>query len=95
MTADLRDTPDLFPALAVVVATVGGRLDGLQGLAGKESDRLAVMVRHLAALGFAVESGEAWFAAPGGRPHPPSPPPPSTPRRTTGSRWRWRWRGAP
>jgi 3-phosphoshikimate 1-carboxyvinyltransferase len=74
VVADLRDTPDLFPALAVVVATVGGRLDGLQGLAAKESDRVAVMARHLAALGFAVESGEGWFTAPGGRPRLPSPP---------------------
>ncbi len=73
VAADLRDTPDLFPALAVVVAVAGGRLDGLQGLAAKESDRLAVMTRHLAALGFAVESGEGWFAAPGGRPGPSRP----------------------
>jgi 3-phosphoshikimate 1-carboxyvinyltransferase len=77
--ADLRDTPDLFPALAVVVATAGGRLDGLQGLAAKESDRLAVMVRHLATLGFAVENGAGWFAAPGGRPRPPFPPAPLDP----------------
>jgi 3-phosphoshikimate 1-carboxyvinyltransferase len=79
VTADLRDAPDLFPALAVVVATVGGRLDGLQGLAGKESDRLTVMGRHLASLGFAVESGDGWFAAPGGRPRPQRPPAPLDP----------------
>ena len=71
VVADLRDTPDLFPALAVVVAAAGGRLDGLHALAAKESDRLTVMTGHLAALGFAVERGDGWFAAPGGRPRPP------------------------
>jgi 3-phosphoshikimate 1-carboxyvinyltransferase len=79
VTADLRDTPDLFPALAVVVAVAGGRLDGLQGLAAKESDRLTVMARHLATLGFGVECGEGWFAAPGGRPRPLGPPAPLDP----------------
>jgi 3-phosphoshikimate 1-carboxyvinyltransferase len=54
LEADLRDTPDLFPALAVVVARGGGRLGGLEGLAAKESDRPAVMAAHLAGLGFSV-----------------------------------------
>ncbi len=66
LAADLRDTPDLFPALAVVTTAVGGRLEGLHGLAAKESDRLAVMTRHLSALGYEVASGDSWFAAPGG-----------------------------
>jgi 3-phosphoshikimate 1-carboxyvinyltransferase len=68
LTADLRDTPDLFPALSVVVARVGGRLTGLGGLAVKESDRLAVMADRLARLGFSVEIGGDWFASPGGVP---------------------------
>jgi 3-phosphoshikimate 1-carboxyvinyltransferase len=68
LEADLRDTPDLFPALAVVVAAVGGKLTGLASLAGKESDRLAEMTRHLAALGFAIETGAGWFAGTGGIP---------------------------
>jgi 3-phosphoshikimate 1-carboxyvinyltransferase len=68
LEADLRDTPDLFPALAVLVAVVGGKLTGLAGLAAKESDRLAVMTRHLAALGFAVECGASWFAGGGQAP---------------------------
>ncbi|MFI5165072.1 MAG: 3-phosphoshikimate 1-carboxyvinyltransferase [Thermoanaerobaculales bacterium] len=72
--ADLRDTPDLFPALAVVVAVAGGRLDGLEGLAVKESDRLSVMTRCLVALGFAVERGAGWFAAAGARPRKPAQP---------------------
>jgi 3-phosphoshikimate 1-carboxyvinyltransferase len=59
--ADLRDTPDLFPALAVVVAAAGGELTGLAGLAAKESDRLGMMTANLTALGFAVASdGEAF-----------------------------------
>ncbi|OFV82095.1 MAG: 3-phosphoshikimate 1-carboxyvinyltransferase [Acidobacteria bacterium RBG_13_68_16] len=66
LDADLRDTPDLFPALAVLVASVGGKLTGLAGLATKESDRLSVMTVHLTTLGFAVEAGAAWFAG-GGR----------------------------
>jgi 3-phosphoshikimate 1-carboxyvinyltransferase len=68
LEADLRDTPDLFPALAVLVAVVGGKLTGLAGLAAKESDRLAVMAGHLAVLGFAVEAGPSWFAGGGQAP---------------------------
>jgi 3-phosphoshikimate 1-carboxyvinyltransferase len=79
VTADLRDTPDLFPALAVVVATAGGRLEGLEGLATKESDRLTVMTKHLGALGFSVDRGEGWFASPGGVPRRASPHAPLDP----------------
>ena len=66
LEVDLRDTPDLFPALAVVAACAGGRLSGLHGLAAKESDRLVVMAGHLRAMGWEVETGDGWFAAPGG-----------------------------
>jgi 3-phosphoshikimate 1-carboxyvinyltransferase len=66
--ADLRDTPDLFPALAVVVALIGGRLTGLAGLAAKESDRLAVMVECLRSLGLKVRAEGGSFAGAGGRP---------------------------
>ena len=66
--ADLADTPDLFPALAVVVAVAGGELTGLAGLAAKESDRLRVMADNLAAIGFAVSAGAGTFAARGSRP---------------------------
>jgi len=74
--ADLRDTPDLFPALAVVVALVGGRLTGLAGLATKESDRLAVMVESLRALGLPVRAEGESFTGAGGRPvgHAPAGP---------------------
>ncbi len=67
LSADLRDAPDLFPALAVVAAIMGGRLTGLAGLAIKESDRLAVMTARLRELGFAVEATADTFTAPGGR----------------------------
>ena len=73
LEADLRDAPDLFPALAVVVARHGGRLTGLAGLRTKESDRLAVMLDRLVALGFVVHGGEDSFAAPGGLPTRPAP----------------------
>ncbi len=51
--ADLRHTPDLFPALAVVAACApaGSRLSGLKHLKHKESDRLTVMVENLERLG--------------------------------------------
>jgi 3-phosphoshikimate 1-carboxyvinyltransferase len=66
--ADLADTPDLFPALAVVVAVAGGELTGLAGLAAKESDRLRVMADALTAIGFAVSAGDGTFTARGSRP---------------------------
>lgn len=79
LAADLRDTPDLFPALAVVVAAAGGRLDGLEGLAAKESDRLTVMAGHLQAIGYRVTKGDSWFKARGGGPHPKGPAAPLDP----------------
>jgi len=53
LTADLSDTPDLFPALAVVAAAApaGSELTGLEHLKHKESDRLSVMVDNLRRLG--------------------------------------------
>ena len=54
--ADLTDTPDLFPALAVVAAAAepGSRLEGLDNLRHKESDRLTVMVENLGQIGATV-----------------------------------------
>jgi 3-phosphoshikimate 1-carboxyvinyltransferase len=51
--ADLRHTPDLFPALAVAAACAppGSRFSGLDHLKHKESDRLTVMVENLEMLG--------------------------------------------
>lgn len=50
---DLADCPDLFPALASVIAVgvPGSRLTGLDHLRHKESDRLSVMVDNLSRLG--------------------------------------------
>ena len=51
--ADLRHTPDLFPALAAAAACAppGSSFTGLDHLKHKESDRLAAMVANLQLLG--------------------------------------------
>jgi len=53
ITADLFEAPDLFPALAAVAASIAGgsRITGIEHLAHKESDRLAVMAANLGSLG--------------------------------------------
>jgi 3-phosphoshikimate 1-carboxyvinyltransferase len=79
LAADLRHAPDLFPALAVVVGVHGGRLEGLGGLAAKESDRLVVMASRLASLGFVGERDVSSFTAPGGRPRTVAPSEPLDP----------------
>jgi len=60
LSADLRDAPDLFPALAVMAsfAPPGSTLTGLDNLRHKESDRLAVMVDNLRRLGAGIEVSE-------------------------------------
>jgi 3-phosphoshikimate 1-carboxyvinyltransferase len=57
LRADLRHTPDLFPALAAVAACAppGSRFEGLEHLKHKESDRLTVMVTNLERLGTRME----------------------------------------
>jgi 3-phosphoshikimate 1-carboxyvinyltransferase len=69
--ADLTDTPDLFPALAVAAAAgePGSRLEGLDNLRHKESDRLTVMVENLRRLGavISIEGSQAIFERPFGR----------------------------
>lgn len=56
-TADLGDTPDLFPALIAVAAAapVGTVLTGLEHLKHKESDRLSVMLDNLDRIGVKIE----------------------------------------
>jgi 3-phosphoshikimate 1-carboxyvinyltransferase len=58
LDGDLTDTPDLFPALAVVAATgpEGSVLRGLDHLKHKESDRLSVMKDNLERLGAVFEA---------------------------------------
>ena len=57
--ADLRDTPDLFPALVVVAAAAppGSVLSGLEHLRHKESDRRSVMLANLGRLGAVFDAG--------------------------------------
>jgi 3-phosphoshikimate 1-carboxyvinyltransferase len=57
ITADLRDCPDLFPALIATAscAPPGSRFTGLDHLKHKESDRLQVMVENLNLLGAKLE----------------------------------------
>ena len=61
--ADLRNTPDLFPALAVVAAyaAAGSRFSGLDHLKHKESDRLTVMMNNLKRLGASLKVDETGF----------------------------------
>lgn len=66
LEADLRDAPDLFPALAVALARLGGRLVGLSGLVHKESDRVGEMVRLLGELGAGVQRDADGVRAAGG-----------------------------
>jgi len=56
--ADLADSPDLFPALAVVAAAAppGSELTGLAHLRHKESDRLGVMTGNLRRCGARLET---------------------------------------
>jgi 3-phosphoshikimate 1-carboxyvinyltransferase len=60
ITVDFRDTPDLFPALAVVGAAApeGSLFTGLENLRHKESDRLGVMVSNLEGLGARFKLGD-------------------------------------
>lgn len=66
LDADLRDAPDLFPALAVALARLGGRLVGLSGLVHKESDRLGEMERLLGELGASLQRDGDELRARGG-----------------------------
>jgi len=61
--ADLRHTPDLFPALAVAAsyAPAGSHFSGLDHLKHKESDRLTVMVENLEQLGARLKVDENGF----------------------------------
>ncbi len=57
---DLRDCPDLAPPLAAVAFAAPGpsRFRGVSHLRHKESDRLAVLARGIAALGGSAEAAE-------------------------------------
>lgn len=65
LEADLRHLPDAAPALAVVAATLPApsRLEGLEALRFKESDRLAALEDSLRSLGVEVRREEDGAAA--------------------------------
>ncbi len=73
--AALQDTPDLFPALSVVAASVpaGSRLTGLSALRHKESDRLGVMANNLQAAGADVTVDRTSFRVDRSLPSAPLP----------------------
>ena len=66
--ADLSDTPDLFPAMAVLGAHASGptRLYGMPQIRAKETDRIAVMERELGRHGVRTESGRDEMTVHGG-----------------------------
>jgi len=59
-TVDVRDTPDLFPVLAVLGALADGRtvLRGGENLRAKESDRIATTTAFLNAMGGTVKAND-------------------------------------
>jgi 3-phosphoshikimate 1-carboxyvinyltransferase len=63
LTANLIDTPDMFPALAAVASCLPfpSVLQGLEHLKHKESDRLSVMVDNLSRLGARLEVDQESF----------------------------------
>jgi 3-phosphoshikimate 1-carboxyvinyltransferase len=75
--ADLRDSPDLFPALVVIAACapVGSRMTGLDNLRHKESDRFGVMVSNLERLGCSFATGPNTCEVIAGLGRAPTPPP--------------------
>lgn len=79
LRARLAEVPDLFPALAVLVALRGGELTGLGHLAYKESNRLQVMAERLRQLGLEVEADGVSFRAKGVQ-KPKAPPFPLSPQ---------------
>ncbi|HJJ38878.1 MAG TPA: 3-phosphoshikimate 1-carboxyvinyltransferase [Methanocorpusculum sp.] len=69
--ADLSDTPDLFPALAVIAAAASGtsRLYGVSHLIYKESNRLSTMSAILSEMSASVEVSSGCVMITGGKLH--------------------------
>lgn len=76
MTIDLRDTPDLAPALAVGLCLAGicWRFEGVAHLRVKETDRMAALSAELRRLGFMLECGDDWMQWTGARCAPEQSP---------------------
>ena len=71
MEADMSDTPDLVPPLAVTAAFATGtsRLGNIAHLRHKESDRLAVIASELSKMGVQSRCDESSLTVEGGEPH--------------------------
>ncbi len=71
LRADLRSTPDLGPAMIIAAAcNKGGTFTGLESLAIKESDRVAVLKEALQKMnGNIEEEGGFWKVTPISDPH--------------------------
>ncbi len=69
--ADMSDTPDLVPPVAVAAAFADGatRLGGIGHLRHKECDRLAVISTQLARMGVDAHYDDSSLTVVGGRPH--------------------------
>lgn len=69
-TIDTRDTPDMFPALAVVAACADGTTTFTGGatLRHKESDRIHAVAEGLSVLGIQVEERPGGLVVQGGAP---------------------------
>jgi 3-phosphoshikimate 1-carboxyvinyltransferase len=69
--ADMSDTPDLVPPVAVAAAFADGatRLGGIGHLRHKECDRLAVIAGELARMGIDAHCDDSSLTVVGGQPH--------------------------
>ncbi|MHC4592031.1 MAG: 3-phosphoshikimate 1-carboxyvinyltransferase [Planctomycetota bacterium] len=69
--ADMADTPDLVPPLAVTAAFAAGetRLTNIAHLRHKECDRLAVIASELGKMGVQASCDESALSIEGGSPH--------------------------
>jgi 3-phosphoshikimate 1-carboxyvinyltransferase len=69
---NMQDCPDQAQTLAVLAAFADGetRIDGLQSLRVKETDRIAAVVQELAKMGIRTEEAEDALVIHGGNPQP-------------------------
>ena len=64
--ANLKDSPDLFPALSVLGCVVPVKITGIEHIKYKESNRIASMASELSKLGCKVKASENdFYAEPG------------------------------
>lgn len=72
LQVDMRDCPDQAQTLAVLAAFANGttRIDGLQSLRVKETDRIAAVEKELAKMGIPTEAEADALVIHGGNPQP-------------------------